>query len=198
MDLAPDGSALPTSDELRKTLDEYAELLRGPSLPDVVEVRARRIVASTSDLLERSADDRVLQAVTRAIAWTAESIGAFQRLPAGFAFERTTAGEVSPALAMVDDLDLLGLTLDHTYDAVARGDDDAVDKQLTVLHERFTTDTEPVELVEQTSLTEDDLDQDRVEEMGLEVGDDGIPRMPFPQQPDPHHASDDAPEEDQR
>lgn len=194
MDHAADGTALPTAQELRHTLTEHAGLLQGPSLPDPVEARVRRIVASTSDLLDRmeeggtpdgaETDAETVGAITRAIAWTAEAVGAFQRLPSGFAFTRATTGEVSPALALIDDLDLLGLTLDHTYDAVARDDLAALEKQLAVLEERFVTDTEPVEMVEDTRITEDDLDQDRVEELGLEVGDDGIPRMPVPDQRD--------------
>lgn len=194
MDHAPDGSALPTTDDLRTTLAEHAELLQGPSLPDPLEARVSRIVTSTSDLLDRSeaegeegsdADESVRRAVARAIAWTAESVGAFQRLPGGFAFTRSGTGEVSPALALIDELDLLGLTLDHTYDAAYRGDAQALAKQLAVLDERFATDTEPTELVEDARITEDDLDQEHVEEAGLEVGDDGIPRMPIPEPPSP-------------
>lgn len=191
MDQGPDGSPLPTVDELRHTLSEQSSLLSGPALPEVVQVRVARIARTLEDLL--AIEDVAARGVaTRAIAWTAESVGAFQRLPARFRLSHAGPGTLSPALTLIDELDLLGLTLDHTYDALTRGDRDVLARQEEVLRDRFGTDTEPVDLVEEDTITPEDLDQDVVEVAGLEVGEDGIPRLPVPEQPDPHHEAEEA------
>ncbi|AXH95712.1 hypothetical protein [Ornithinimicrobium avium] len=175
------------ADHLRRALDEQGGLLTGPDVSDVVRARVRRVLDSTRDLLELSAEEPVREVAGRAVAWVAESVGAFQRLPRAFASGHAVLGEHAPLLRTVDQLDLLGLTLDRAYDGARRGDGQAVRGQLDVLLERFPARTRPASLAEPVGICPEDLDDGVVHDHGLEVGEDGIPRLPVPDQPDPDH-----------
>lgn len=183
-----DRDSLPTSQDLRRTLDDHAPLLDGPALPDVVRVRVRRAVRTTADLLEVPQDgttvhDGVREAAARSIAWLAESVGAYTRLPPSFAHSHALEDRHAPLLELVDHLDLLGLTLDRVYDACARGAEDDLRTQLDLLQDTFAGHTDPTDIVGRTDITPDQLDHATVERKGLEVGEDGIPRLPVPAQP---------------
>lgn len=185
MDKVRDRDALPTTAQLRQTLGEQAPLVADTALSDVVRVRVQRALSTTGDVIALDAGEPVREAAARAIAWLAESVGAYVRLPPGFAQGHTVPGRHAPLLELVDGLDLLGLTLDRVYDAACRHDDGVLQAELVVLRERFGSHTEPGALVPQTPITPDHLDRRRVEMHGLEVGRDGIPRLPVPEQPVP-------------
>lgn len=186
----PDG-APPDVARLRRAIGEQTRLLTGPDVSDVVAVRVRRVLDSTRDLLDVSDGQAVRELAGRAVAWVAEAVGAFQRLPQDFAGRHAVVGDHAPLLRVVDDLDLVGLTLDHAYDAAHRDDPDALERQLGVLVERFPTATDAAALAEAQDLAPEDLDEQVVREHGLEVGEDGIPRLPVPDQPDPDHETED-------
>ena len=188
----PDQGPPPDAEHLRRALDEQADLLTGPDVSDVVRVRVRRTLDSTRDLLELSTDDAVREVAGRAVAWVAESVGALQRLPRVFAAAHAVVGEHAPLLRTVDQLDLLGLTLDRAYDAVHRHDAEGLDAQLAVLVERFPARTRAAALADPVGVSPDDLDASVVRDHGLEVGEDGIPRLPVPEQPDPDHETKEA------
>lgn len=205
---APDPALLdvPSVEALRRTVAEQEPLLTGPPLHESVTVRVRRVLGAAADLLElldedisgRPAgarttgpvDDLDLLArdtVARAVTWVVESVGAHLRLPSRFAAGHAVEGEHPPLLALVDDLDLLGLTVDHAYDAVHRADPDHARRQREVLLTRFGTTTRPDRLVDETGVRPEHLDEQVLDDHGLQVGEDGIPRLPVPDQPDPHH-----------
>lgn len=177
----------PCADALRQALTEQTSLLTGPQLGPTVTVRVRRALTVAGELLDRDEDDPgVREVVSRALAWTAETVGAHQRLPSGYAATRVLACGRSPLLRLVDELDLLGLTLDHAYDAVARDDADHLRHQLDVLVERFAAETEPAHLTGRPAPGEPSaVDPQTAGSAGAEVGDDGIPRVPVPEQPAP-------------
>ncbi|MDV3297169.1 MAG: hypothetical protein LOY01_15360 [Brachybacterium paraconglomeratum] len=178
---------VPDADHLRRALDEQAQLLTGPDVSDVVRVRVRRALTSARELLDLSDAERVREATARTVTWLAETVGAFQRLPARFAGGHAVEGDPAPLLRIVDDLDLLGLTLDLVYDAAHRDDHQVLDRQLAVLRERYAVRTPAAAVVRTAVVPPAELDQQVVRDNGLEVGDDGIPRMPVPDQPDPSH-----------
>ena len=182
-----DTTGVPDADHLHRALEEQAQLLTGPDVSDVVRVRVRRALASARDLLDLSDAEPARETTARTVTWLAESVGAFQRLPAGFAGGNAVVGDPAPLLRIVDELDLLGLTLDHAYDAVHRGDDDALGRQLDVLRERYAVRTRAASVVRTAVVPPAELDQQVVRDNGLEVGEDGIPRVPVPDQPDPSH-----------
>ncbi|MGC5583475.1 hypothetical protein [Ornithinimicrobium sp. W1665] len=204
-------SPVPSVEALRRTVAEQTPLLTGPTLHDSVVVRVRRVLTSADELLEllgEDGDEVSRDTVSRALAWVVESVGAYERLPGRFAAGHAVTGDHAPLLALVDDLDLLGLTLDHAYDAAHRQDDRHARRQHTVLLERFDTASRPDALVGESGVAPEHLDHDVVRDKGLDVGEDGIPRLPVPEQPDPHHAPtpdpvgagvgpDDQPQEDQ-
>lgn len=185
----PTAGPQPDASRLRRALEDQTLLLTGPDVSDVVAVRVRRVLGSAGDLLDVSESERVREVVGRTVAWVAESVGAFQRLPGPFAGGHAVVGDHAPLLQIVDRLDLLGLTLDHAYDAAHRGDEAALGRQLEVLVERFPARSEVASLALPVQITPQDLDQQVVHDHGLQVGEDGIPRLPVPEQPDPHHES---------
>lgn len=198
-----DPARAPSVDALRRAISEQTPLLTGPTLHDSVTVRVRRALTSASellDLLDRHgglpdgdapsvprSPDLARDTVARTVAWLMESVGAYQRLPRSFAHGHVVRAEHAPLLALVDELDLLGLTLDHAYDAAHRDDPDHARSQHAVLLERFPTTVRPDAVVDETGIGSEHLDDRVVREEGLEVGEDGIPRLPVPEQPDPHH-----------
>lgn len=179
---------LPGTDALREALVEQTPLLTAPPTPAVLTVRVRRALASCADLLDlddgggTSAPLREIAA--RALGWVAGSVAAFGRVPLAYAAGRLLEGERSMLLALVDDLDLLGLTLDHAYDAAHRGSVEDLRRQLDVVADRFPAGTDIAHLLPPEAPTVDGV---AVREAGAEAGADGIPRMPIPEQPDPHH-----------
>ena len=183
---APQRAALPTNDELRRTINDRETMLADPTLTDVIRVRAERTLSSTVAILDLSDGDPAREAAARTVAWLAESVGAYVRLPPAFAQAHAPVGRHAPVLELADQLDLLGLTLDHVFDALSRSDEESLARQLDVLAERFPADTDPRNLV-QTPIGPEHLDDDAVRSNGLDVGDDGIPRVPVPEQPDPNH-----------
>lgn len=179
---------LPGPDALRQALREQTPLLTAPPTPEVLTVRVGRVLTSCGDLLDLDDDGEtsapVREIVARTLGWLAGSVAAFGRVPLGYAAGRLLDGERSTLLALVDDLDLLGLTLDHAYDAAHRGSVQDVERQLGVVTERFPAGTDVTHLLAPETPAVDDA---AAREAGAEVGADGIPRMPIPDQPDPHH-----------
>lgn len=173
-------SDVPDVDHLRTALDEQERLLAGPEASPVLRVRVCRALCSTRDLLALSPGEPAREVAARTVAWLAESVGAFQRLPRGFAGGNAVAGQPAPLLRLVDDLDLLGLTLDHAHDAASREDGDDLQEALELLRERFAVRTRAAAVVRTAVVPPADVDERVVRERGLEVGEDGIPRVPVP------------------
>lgn len=183
---------VPDGEELRAALDEQTPLLTGAPTPDVLAVRVHRVLGTSGDLLdlaqERGAPVAVREIVARTLMWAAEHVGAYHRLPTRYAESRLLAGERSPLLTLVDELDLLGLTLDHTYDAAHREAADDLARQLRVVTDTFPSGTDVAHLI---TASEPAADEETAARVGAEVGEDGIPRMPVPEQPDPKHVRED-------
>lgn len=183
---------VPESDELRAALAEQTPLLTDAPTPPLLAVRVGRVLATAGDLLdlarERDDDPAAREVVARALMWTAERVEAYNRLPGQYAEGRILRGERSALLSLVDDLDLLGLTLDHAYDAAHRYAADDLAQQLAVVTDTFPSATDVDHLVLATGPA---TDEDTAARVGAEVGADGIPRTPVPEQPDPTHAPED-------
>lgn len=183
---------VPDSDQLRAALAEQAPLLTEPPTPEMVAVRVHRVLGAAGDLLDLAGErgDRpdVREIVARTLMWTAERVGAYHRLPAEYAEGRLLEGDRTPLLSLADDLDLLGLTLDHAYDALHREAADDLARQLRVVTDTFPSGTDVAHLV---TPAEPAADPEVAARVGAEVGADGIPRVPVPEQPDPRHVRED-------
>lgn len=179
---------LPGRDALRHALSEQTPLLTGPPIPDGLAVRIRRVLTVADEILDVLDGDEDLPAareiVARTAAWTAERIGSYHRLPPGYAEQRIVDGGRSTLLTVIDELDLLGLTLDHAYDAAHRRDEQELTRQLRVVADTFPSRTDVAHL---TTPAEPVVDEADARSVGAELGEDGIPRMPVPEQPDLNH-----------
>lgn len=178
---------VPGRDALRQALAEQTPLLTATPTPVPVAVRLHRVLDSASDLLDltdEQCDVGVREVVSRTLAWCVEQVGHFHRLPPGYAQGRPVDGGRSMMLVLVDDLDLLGLTLDRSYDAAYRMDQDALGEQLAVVTETFASATDAEHLLPADHSI---IDPETAAAHGSEVGDDGIPRLPIPDQPEPNH-----------
>lgn len=193
---------IPGCAALRQALAEQTPLLTGPPTQEVLAVRARRVLRSAQDLVDlvdpvghSDADDRdggarhgsdlpTRELVARTVGWVAERIGSFHRLPRGYAEQRPVNEGRTALLTVVDELDLLGLTLDHAFAAAHAGDREGLSAQLRVVRDSFPSRTDPAHL---TTPADPVVDEAAAAAVGDEVGEDGIPRMPVPAQPDPHH-----------
>ncbi|MFK5633750.1 MULTISPECIES: hypothetical protein [unclassified Ornithinimicrobium] len=180
---APDDQ-VPAIVSLHRALDEQDRALTGPTVPEVVSARVRRVVGTAHDVLGRAEEEnlRARRVVSGTTAFLAEAVGGFLRLPVQLALSRPAAGETSITLQLVDDLDHLGLTLDRVYDAVHRDDHEALDELLHHLAQAFSARTDSNDL---TNIPDSALEPEVVRDHGLEVGDDGIPRLPVPDHPAP-------------
>ena len=189
---AADDATAPSAEDLRVTLRTQQSLIADPALPETLGVRVRRALGVTGDLLDLAdrasggADPHAREAASTTLAWLTEAVGGYLRMPRDFADRHALDGAHTPLLTLVDELDLLGLTLDHTYDALHRSDEAHLLTQLGVLRGTFATRTDPRDLV-QTAISPEHIETQVVQDRGLEVGEDGIPRLPVPTQHDPHH-----------
>lgn len=189
---------VPVVEELRHAVSEQTDLLAGGPTPDLLAVRIRRAVDSAGDLLDLleaqtpspDVDRQVRDMLGRLLAWLVETVGEYHRVPAEYAVSQLVEDDRSRLLVLVDQLDLLGLTLDHAYAATHHDDGEALGRQLEVVRENFTATTQAARLI---NLEPGAVDDEAVREGGLEVGEDGIPRMPVPEQPDPHHETQENP-----
>lgn len=183
---------MPTGEQLRAALTEQTPLLTEAPTPEVLAVRVHRVLGSCADLLDRTGDGEapvaVREVVARTLMWAAEHVGAYHRLPARYAESRLLEGDRTPLLRLVDELDLLGLTLDHVYDAAHRRAADDLASRLQVLIDTFPSGTDITHLVSQP---EPAADAQAAARVGAEVGADGIPRVPVPEQTDPRHVQED-------
>lgn len=183
---------VPDGEELRAALAEQTPLLTEAPTPEVLAVRVHRVLDACADLLDL-ADERddlvaVREGVARTLLWAAEHLAAYHRLPAAYAEGRLLEGDRTPLLWLVDALDLLGLTLDHAYDAAHRDAPEDLDAQLRVITDTFPSGTVVTHLV---TPAEPAADEEVAARVGAEVGADGIPRVPVPEQPDPRHVRED-------
>lgn len=177
----------PGPDALRHALSEQTSLLTSHPTPEVLTVRLTRVLDAAGDLLDLADEGTsaaVQDLVSRTLTWAVERTGHYNRLPSEYAERRSLDSGRSTLLGFVDDLDLLGLTLDHAYDAAARGDTAELDRQLSLVADRFPSQTDIDHLL---TPAEPLVDPITVQANGTEVGADGIPRLPVPEQPDPHH-----------
>src|SRR5690606_19620499 len=64
---APQRAALPTNDELRRTINDRETMLADPTLTDVIRVRAERTLSSTVAILDLSEGDPAREAAARTV-----------------------------------------------------------------------------------------------------------------------------------
>lgn len=131
----------PTAEEVYAALDQSERLLTSTALPSVVTARGQRIVDTVRDTVPRlaklSGSDLGYTISATAIDYLPEAIGSYQRLPRRYADTRPVDGAKTSLMVLVDQLDLLGLTMDKVFDAVFRDDARELVAQGRFIAEKF-------------------------------------------------------------
>jgi hypothetical protein len=131
----------PTADDVYAALTQTEELLTSSALPSVVVARAQRVVDTVRDTVPRlkriSGSDLGYTVIATATDYLPEAVGAYQRLPRRYADTRPVDGAKTSLMVLVDQLDLLGLTMDRVFDAVYRDDARELVAQGRFIAEKF-------------------------------------------------------------
>lgn len=131
----------PTAQDVYAALDSTAELLAASSLPSAVVARSSRIVDTVRDTVPRlksiTGSDLGYTLIATATDYLPEAIGSYQRLPRRYADTRPVDGGKTSLMVLVDQLDLLGLTMDRVFDAVYRDDARELVAQGRFIAEKF-------------------------------------------------------------
>lgn len=132
----------PTAADIDAALDDVEKLVGDPAVPGVVRARTLRVTRTVRNTLPRlgllglgSYD--AYSVVATATDYLPEAIGSYLRLPRDWADSRPVDGGKTPLLLLVDQLDLLGVTMDSIYDAANTTDAAALITQGRFLQEKF-------------------------------------------------------------
>lgn len=133
--------APPTAEDVYAALDQTEHLLTSTALPSVVTARGQRVVDTVRDTVPRlarlSGSDLGYTIIATATDYLPEAIGGYQRLPRRYADTRPVDGAATSLMVLVDQLDLLGLTMDKVFDAVFREDARELVAQGRFIAEKF-------------------------------------------------------------
>lgn len=129
--------APPTAADLQAALERTAASLEGGAVPSVVLARVQRVIAAIRDTIPRldalgAGSPLAYSVMATATDYLPEAVGGYLRLPRRFADERPVDGGKTALMVLVDQLDLLGRTMEEVFDAVYRDDATAL-----VAHGRF-------------------------------------------------------------
>jgi len=133
----PDLPTVPTSDDLLAALDGVEALVGHGAVPAPVASRVSRVSQTVRDTIPRlsnlgSGSVQAYNVMATATDYLPEAIGGYLRLPRQFADSRPVDHGKTSLMILIDQLDLLGATMDKVFDAVCRADADAL-----VAHGRF-------------------------------------------------------------
>lgn len=132
-------AAAPTRDDLGAALDRVEAMVTDGAVPSCVTARVERITHVVRDTVPRLDAIRgsasAYSVMATATDYLPEAVGGYLRLPRRFADSRPVDGGKTSLMVLVDQLDLLGSTMDKVFDAVCRDDATAL-----VAHGRFLTE----------------------------------------------------------
>ena len=139
---APPRPGPPTEEQLLGALDRVEQQARDGQVPGVVLSRLLRVTRIVRNTVPRLADLGIGSAQGYSVMATATdylpvAIGNYLRLPRDWADTRPIAGGKSSVMLLVDQLDLLGATMDKVYDAVLRSDAEAIIVHGQFLEQKF-------------------------------------------------------------
>ena len=136
----PEVATAPTEADIATALARVEELVADPAVPGVVRSRAQKVTETVRKTLPRigllglgSYDS--YSVVATATDYLPEAIGAYLRLPRDWADSRPVEAGKTPLMLLIDQLDLLGITMEKIYDAANRTDAEAL-----ITHGRFLQD----------------------------------------------------------
>lgn len=132
----------PTQQELVGALDHVEQQAREGHVPGVVLSRLLRVTRVVRETIPRLDSLGLGSAQGYSVMATATdylpvAIGNYLRLPRDWADSRPIAGGKSSVMLLVDQLDLLGATMDKVADAVNRADAEAIVIHGAFLEQKF-------------------------------------------------------------
>ena len=132
----------PTTEQLLEALDAIEQQAREGKVPGVVLSRLLRVTRIVRQTLPRLANlglgsSQGFSVMATATDYLPVAIGNYLRLPRDWADTRPIAAGKSSVMLLVDQLDLLGTTMDKVYDAVNRADAEAIIVHGAFLEEKF-------------------------------------------------------------
>jgi hypothetical protein len=127
----------PTSEDLLQAVDRVEQLARDGKAPAMVSSRLARVARTVRDTVPRldtlgPGSPQAYNVMATATNYLPDAIGGYLRLPRQWADSRPVDRGKTSLMILVDQLDLLGATMDKVFDAVCRADAEAL-----VVHGRF-------------------------------------------------------------
>lgn len=139
---APEPATAPNEVDIAASLAAVEGLLASSDVPAVVKSRALKVTRTVRAALPRLAtlglgSYDAYSVVATATDYLPEAINGYLRLPRDWADSRPVENGKTPLLLLVDQLDLLGATMDKIYDAANRTDAAALITHGRFLQEKF-------------------------------------------------------------
>jgi hypothetical protein len=139
---APVTPAAPTEGDILAALDRVQTMIAGGVVPAAVASRVHRISATVRDTMPRLRNlglgsPEAYSVMATATDYLPEAIGGYTRLPRRWADSRPIENGKTSLMLLIDQLDLLGATMDKIFDAVVRVDADALIAHGRFLQEKF-------------------------------------------------------------
>jgi phage FluMu protein gp41 len=133
----------PTNQDLLDALVRVEQLVAGGAVPAVVASRVARVVQTVRDTIPRlgnlGGSAQAYSVMATATDYLPEAIGGYLRLPRQWADSRPVDRGKTSLMILIDQLDLLGSTMDKVFDAVNRADAAALVAHGRFLAEKFGT-----------------------------------------------------------
>src|SRR5215217_5279346 len=129
--------AAPTESDIMAALDRVEDVVASGAVPAPVQSRVRRVAQTVRDTMPRLRNlglgsPEAYSVMATATDYLPEAIRGYTRLPRQWADTRPIEGGKTSLMLLIDQLDLLGATMDDIFDAVVRVDADAL-----IVHGRF-------------------------------------------------------------
>src|SRR3954454_13724070 len=136
-------SRAPTTDDLLAALVRVEQLVANGAVPAVVASRVGRVVRVVRETIPRlgnlGGSAQAYSVMATATDYLPEAIGGYLRLPRQWADTRPVDRGKTSLMILIDQLDLLGATMDKVFDAVNRADAAALIAHGRFLQEKFGT-----------------------------------------------------------
>jgi len=136
-DTATSVPGVPTSQDLLGAIDQVEQQARAGKVPGMVQSRLGRVARIVRDTVPRldtlgQGSPQAYNVMATATNYLPDAIGGYLRLPRQWADSRPVDRGKTSLMILIDQLDLLGATMDKVFDAVCRADAEAL-----VVHGRF-------------------------------------------------------------
>jgi hypothetical protein len=134
--------AAPTEDDILSALDRVEAMVGGGVVPAPVLSRVKRVSSTLRETLPRLRNlglgsPQAYSVMATATDYLPEALGGYLRLPRQWADSRPVDNGKTSLMLLIDQLDLLGATMDKIFDAVVRVDADALVAHGRFLQEKF-------------------------------------------------------------